>query len=62
MSSTEIKWKISSASGGTGCVEVAFVNQKVLVRDSKNRDGGMLTFSEPSWREFITTLAGDSPS
>ena len=59
MSATDIKWKISSASGGTNCVEVAFVNQEVLVRDSKDRDGGTLTFSGSAWREFITTLAVD---
>jgi Domain of unknown function (DUF397) len=61
MSSTEIEWKISSASGGTSCVEVAFVNQKVLVRDSKDRDGGILTFSGSAWRDFITSLAADGP-
>jgi Domain of unknown function (DUF397) len=53
MSSTEIEWKTSSASGGTGCVEVAFANQKVLGRDFKDRDDGVPAFSEPSWREFI---------
>jgi Domain of unknown function (DUF397) len=62
MSSTDIEWKVSSTSGGTNCVEVAFMNQEVLVRDSKNRDGGILTFSVPAWREFINTLAADNPS
>jgi hypothetical protein len=57
MPASDIKWKISSASGGTNCVEVAFVKQEVLVRDSKNRDAGAtLAFSEPIWREFISAL------
>jgi Domain of unknown function (DUF397) len=57
MSNSDIKWQISSASGGTNCVEVAFVKQEVLVRDSKNRDGATLAFSKPIWREFISALS-----
>lgn len=47
-------WKISSASGGTNCVEVAISAGKILVRDSKNRDNGALQFSSTSWRDFVT--------
>lgn len=48
-----LKWRISSASGGTNCVEVAFSAGTVLVRDSKNRDGGILSFPSTSWRDFV---------
>jgi hypothetical protein len=52
--SSALKWKISSASGGTNCVEVALSADKVLVRDSKNRNNGALQFSSASWRDFVT--------
>jgi hypothetical protein len=48
-----LEWKISSASGGTNCVEVAFAPDRILVRDSKDRNAGALEFSSPSWREFV---------
>ncbi|WP_433365296.1 DUF397 domain-containing protein [Actinoplanes sp. CA-142083] len=49
-------WHKSTRSGGNGgdCVEVA-VNLPgvVAVRDSKDRDRAMLTFSPGEWRSFL---------
>jgi hypothetical protein len=49
-------WHKSTRSGGNGgdCVEVA-VNLPgvVAVRDSKDRDGGTLTFTPGDWRAFL---------
>jgi hypothetical protein len=50
-------WRKSSYSGGTGgtdCVEVAFVASEVGVRDSKNTDGPTLVFPTTTWRTFVT--------
>ena len=51
-------WRKSSYSGsnGGGCVEVAALPGTVAVRDSKNPDGPMLTFSRAEWRTFTTAL------
>jgi hypothetical protein len=49
----EIKWRTSTASNGTNCVEVAFTDQVILVRDSMNRSGAMLSVPPPAWRAFI---------
>ncbi|WBB98394.1 MULTISPECIES: DUF397 domain-containing protein [unclassified Solwaraspora] len=49
-------WRTSSRSNGTGgaCVEVADnLPGRVLVRDSKDRTGGTLTFSPTAWRTFV---------
>jgi hypothetical protein len=49
-------WRKSSYSGGGGgsaCVEVAFVANKVGVRDSKNVSGPRLSFSGTAWRAFV---------
>ncbi len=48
-------WRKSSYSGGNGgdCIEIA-VRDAVLVRDTKNRDGGTLAFSADAWRKFAT--------
>ena len=57
-------WRKSSYSGNGGgnCVEVArSLPGVVAVRDSKNPDGPILTFSRDEWASFITrlrTLAG----
>ncbi|GAB3818665.1 DUF397 domain-containing protein [Micromonospora zhanjiangensis] len=47
-------WRKSSRSGGTECVEVADnLPGVVLVRDSKDRDGGTLVFPPGAWRAFV---------
>jgi len=49
-------WRTSSRSNGTGgnCVEVADnLPGRVLVRDSKDRTGGTLTFSPTAWQTFV---------
>jgi hypothetical protein len=54
-----VTWRKSSYSGSNGgnCVEVAALPGNVLaVRDSKNPDGPVLTFSRAEWRTFTTAL------
>jgi hypothetical protein len=49
-------WRKSTRSGGNGgdCVEVAVnLPDVVAVRDSKDRDGGTLTFTPGDWRDFV---------
>jgi hypothetical protein len=51
---TTARWRKPSGSGDTGCVEVAFANGWIGVRDTK--DGGtgpLLTFTEREWRTFL---------
>ena len=55
----EWRWRKSSYSGngGSNCVEVASsLPGVVAVRDSKNPDGPILTFSRDEWANFITRL------
>ncbi|HEV2374663.1 MAG TPA: DUF397 domain-containing protein [Streptosporangiaceae bacterium] len=51
-------WHKSSYSGQTGnCVEVATtLPGLVAVRDSQNRDGGVLRFSPVQWRELLENI------
>ncbi len=47
-------WRKSSRSGGSGCVEVAFIDDgRVAVRDSKNRQGPVLMFTPVEWQAFL---------
>ena len=48
-----VVWYKSAESGANGCVEVAFVGGRVLVRDSKNKQGPVLTFTPTEWRSFL---------
>jgi hypothetical protein len=53
----ESNWRKSSYSGDNGgaCVEVAAV-EAVLVRDTTNRGGPIVTFTADAWRTFTTTI------
>jgi hypothetical protein len=49
-------WKKSSRSNGSGgnnCVEVAFLDTVVAVRDSKDQAGPALMFNSAEWAEFV---------
>ena len=51
-------WRKSSRSNGNGgnnCVEVAFLDTIVAVRDSKNQSGPALFFSSVEWTEFLNS-------
>lgn len=43
----------SNGNGGNNCVEVAFLEHAVAVRDSKNRTGPALIFTPAEWRAFV---------
>lgn len=49
------EWFKSSRSGSNGgqCVEVRQDGELIQVRDSKDRQGPVLTFTPEEWRAFI---------
>ncbi|MFI7435343.1 DUF397 domain-containing protein [Micromonospora haikouensis] len=56
MDVSDARWRKSTKSGNNqgNCVEVADnLPGVVLVRDTKDRDGGTLSFSPASWRDFV---------
>lgn len=62
MTSDNTRWRTSSYSGSQGgnCIEVADHDSRVLVRDTKNRAGGMLRFSPQAWRRFLGQVKSDA--
>ncbi|MGQ5263879.1 DUF397 domain-containing protein [Micromonospora sp. ZYX-F-536] len=58
---TSARWRTStrSSSNGGACVEVADnLPGVVLVRDTKDRDGGTLTFGPAAWQSFVNLAKG----
>jgi len=51
-------WRTSSYTGGQGnCVEVAAdAERTVMVRDTKNRSGAVLTVPASAWQKFTDQL------
>jgi hypothetical protein len=50
-------WRKSSRSNGSGqCVETASKAGTVAVRDTTNRDFGILVFTAGAWQEFVAGL------
>lgn len=55
----DLDWRVSSYSGNNGaCVEVAALPGAVAARDSKDRQGAVLTFDHQQWRAFLHSLRG----
>ncbi|MGC5029788.1 DUF397 domain-containing protein [Micromonospora sp. DT229] len=56
MEMTGARWRTATRSSNNGgnCVEVADnLPGRILVRDSKDRAGGLLTFTPDAWRTFV---------
>jgi len=50
---SQLRWRTSSYSASNGsCVEIAPLADGTAIRDTKHRDGGMLTVSECAWDMF----------
>jgi hypothetical protein len=49
------EWRTSARTGSNydNCVEVAFVDGAVAVRDSKQPDGPVLVFTPDEWDAFV---------
>ncbi|SBT53532.1 DUF397 domain-containing protein [Micromonospora auratinigra] len=48
------QWRKSTRSGSNGaCVEARYANTTVEVRDSKNPDGAVLSFTPEAWSGFV---------
>jgi hypothetical protein len=46
-------WRKSTLSSSVACVEVAFIEGQIAVRDSKNRRGPVLVFTPTEWAAFL---------
>jgi hypothetical protein len=55
MNLQKVLWRKSTRSGPwtDNCVEVAFVNGAVAVRDSKDPTGPVLVFTPGEWDAFV---------
>jgi hypothetical protein len=55
-------WRKSSYSGGNGgnCIEVGAQVGRVLVRDTRDRQGPALRFTPGAWRRFADRVRSDA--
>lgn len=52
-------WRKPSYSNASGnCLEAGNTAGRVVVRDSRDRDGPVLVFAPGQWREFTATVKG----
>jgi hypothetical protein len=60
----DVTWRKSSYSGGNGggCIEVGAhsATGRVLVRDTKDRQGPALSFGPQTWRHFSDQVKADA--
>ena len=51
-----LDWRRSSRCGSGACVEVATRDSDVVMRDAKDPDGPVMTFTGKAWTGFIGGL------
>jgi Domain of unknown function (DUF397) len=51
--SDDILWRKSTYSGMNGCLEVAFIDGQVVIRNSKDKQGPVLLFTSVEWENFL---------
>ena len=47
------QWRKSTLSATNGCIELAFIGDRIALRDSKQRRGPVLKFTAVEWDAFI---------
>ena len=55
-----LMWRKSTRSNSQGCLEVAFTEGLVLLRDSKRPDGPVLSISQSAWTAFMADVRGSA--
>lgn len=56
-------WRTASfSSNGANCVEVLDGDGATWIRDTKDRDAGVLALSASQWSAFLAEVADDTPS
>ncbi|MBM0201742.1 DUF397 domain-containing protein [Micromonospora sp. NPDC051227] len=57
MKALDNQWRTSTRSGGNGaCVEARYADHTAQVRDSKDRQGPVLSFNPSAWSTFVRGL------
>jgi hypothetical protein len=52
----DLQWRKARASAGNGaCVEVAPVSGQIVIRDSKDPEGPVLSYSPEAFQSFLAT-------
>jgi Domain of unknown function (DUF397) len=54
MDASHTRWWTSTHCNANGCVEVAFLDDQIAIRDSKDRDGPILRFTPAEWAAFVS--------
>lgn len=49
----DVTWRISTRSGGGDCVEVAFIEDAVAFRHSRQPNGAVIRYTVSEWHAFI---------
>jgi hypothetical protein len=49
----ELSFRTSSFCNNGACVEIAFTDDSVVVRDSKNPQAQTLSYTASEWRDFV---------
>lgn len=55
---SQAEWHKSSHSSANSCVEVAWIEGGVAIRDSKDRQGPTLLFTPSEWQAFLQGVRG----
>lgn len=49
----ELNWHIAAMCNGGACIRVAPRGDQIVIGDSKNPDGPVLTYSRTEWHAFV---------
>ncbi|HEY9474490.1 MAG TPA: DUF397 domain-containing protein [Mycobacteriales bacterium] len=53
------RWRSGADDGTTGGVEIAFVDEVIVMRDSKHPAGPVLVFTRSEWDAFLAGAKDD---
>jgi hypothetical protein len=52
----DLNWHAALACNGGACIRVAPLGNNILIGDSKNPNGPILTYNRSEWHAFVTGI------
>ena len=49
-------WRTAKDCDGGQCVEIGAQDKIIMIRDSADREGGLIALGQQQWRDFVVTV------
>lgn len=53
LTASELNWRVAQSCNGGACIQVASYGEQIVIGDSKNPRGPILSYTRSEWHAFV---------